>query len=155
MYRGRSEGMNFIIREIEETDLLNGFFETLSNLSDVKKISQDKEKTRKVINEIKSNSFYKLFVAVSDESEIIGSTTLLIEQKFIHDGGKVGHIEDVVTRKGYEGFGIGSSLINRSLQFAKQIGCYKVILECSIQNVPFYTKLGFKQHEVSMRYNVM
>ena len=37
---------------------------------------------------------------------IIGSTTLLIEQKFIHDGGKVGHIEDVVTRKGYEGFGI-------------------------------------------------
>lgn len=155
MYRGRSEGMNFIIREIEETDLSNGFFETLSNLSDVKKISQDKEKTRKVINEIKSNSFYKLFVAVSDDSEIIGSTTLLIEQKFIHDGGKVGHIEDVVTRKGYEGFGIGSSLINRSLQFAKQIGCYKVILECSIQNVPFYTKLGFKQHEVSMRYNVM
>ena len=61
--------MNFIIREIEETDLLNGFFETLSNLSDVKKISQDKEKTRKVINEIKSNSFYKLFVAVSDDSE--------------------------------------------------------------------------------------
>ena len=155
MYRGRSEGMNFIIREIEETDLLNGFFETLSNLSDVKKISQDKEKTRKVINEIKSNSFYKLFVAVSDDSEIIGSTTLLIEQKFIHDGGKVGHIEDVVTRNGYEGFGIGSSLIKRSLQFAKQIGCYKVILECSIQNVPFYTKLGFKQHEVSMRYNVM
>jgi glucosamine-phosphate N-acetyltransferase len=97
MCRGRSEGMNFIIREIEETDLLNGFFETLSNLSDVKKISQDKEKTRKVINEIKSNSFYKLFVAVSDDSEIIGSTTLLIEQKFIHDGGKVGHIEDVVT----------------------------------------------------------
>ena len=155
MCRGWSEGMNFIIREIEETDLSNGFFETLSNLSDVKKISQDKEKTRKVINEIKSNSFYKLFVAVSDDSEIIGSTTLLIEQKFIHDGGKVGHIEDVVTRKGYEGFGIGSSLINRSLQFAKQIGCYKVILECSIQNVPFYTKLGFKQHEVSMRYNVM
>ena len=155
MYRGRSEGMNFIIREIEESDLLNGFFETLSKLSDVKKISQDKEKTRKVINEIKSNSFYKLFVAVSDDSEIIGSTTLLIEQKFIHDGGKVGHIEDVVTRNGYEGFGIGSSLINRSVQFAKQIGCYKVILECSIQNVPFYTKLGFKQHEVSMRYNVM
>jgi glucosamine-phosphate N-acetyltransferase len=155
MCRGWSKGMNFIIREIEETDLSNGFFETLSNLSDVKKISQDKEKTRKVINEIKSNSFYKLFVAVSDDSEIIGSTTLLIEQKFIHDGGKVGHIEDVVTRKGYEGFGIGSSLINRSLQFAKQIGCYKVILECSIQNVPFYTKLGFKQHEVSMRYNVM
>jgi len=91
MCRGWSEGMNFIIREIEETDLSNGFFETLSNLSDVKKISQDKEKTRKV----------------------------------------------------------------RSLQFAKQIGCYKVILECSIQNVPFYTKLGFKQHEVSMRYNVM
>jgi glucosamine-phosphate N-acetyltransferase len=155
MCRGWSKGMNFIIREIEETDLSNGFFETLSNLSDVKKISQDKEKTRKVINEIKSNSFYKLFVAVCDDSEIIGSTTLLIEQKFIHDGGKVGHIEDVVTRKGYEGFGIGSSLINRSLQFAKQIGCYKVILECSIQNVPFYTKLGFKQHEVSMRYNVM
>ncbi|KFM14170.1 hypothetical protein AAA799O18_00780 [Marine Group I thaumarchaeote SCGC AAA799-O18] len=33
---------------------------------------------------------------------IIGSTTLFIEQKFIHDSGLVGHIEDVVVRKAYD-----------------------------------------------------
>ena len=52
---------------------------------------------------------------------MIGATTLLVEQKFIHSGGKAGHIEDVVTRKGFEGLGIGSALINMHCILQRQL----------------------------------
>jgi hypothetical protein len=40
------------------------------------------------------------------------------------------------------------------LDFAKENTCYKVILDCSKSNVEFYKKIGFKEHEVSMRIDL-
>ncbi len=48
----------------------------------------------------------KFSSAVLNDGKVIGSISVLIEKKFIHNCGKVAHIEDVVTRKGYEGIGI-------------------------------------------------
>ncbi len=50
---------------------------------------------------------------------------------FIHLGGLVGHIEDVVVAKEFQGKGIGEKLIEASLNFAKNCGCYKTILDCA------------------------
>jgi glucosamine-phosphate N-acetyltransferase len=147
---------NFIIREIEQADLEKGFFQTLSNLAMLGRIRDDLEQAKKILQEIKSYPLYKIFVAVkNDDAEIIGSITLLIEQKFIHDGGKSGHIEDVVTRKEYEGIGVGSALVSAALAFAREKNCYKVILDCSEKNVPFYEKIGFRRNEISMRYDLI
>lgn len=146
--------IDFTLREIEELDLQNGFFQTLLNLTQVGEIESDYKKAKKILKEIKSWPFYRIFVAVKDDGEILGSTTLLIERKFVHNGGKVGHIEDVATKKEYEGMGIGSALVNRAVEFAKANECYKVILDCSEKNTQFYEKLGFKRHEVSMRYDI-
>lgn len=33
---------------------------------------------------------------------------------------------------------------------AKEVGCYKVILDCSEDNVNFYQKCGFTKKEVQM-----
>ena len=79
---------------------------------------------------------------------------MLVEQKFIHNGGKVGHIEDVVTRKEYSGKGVGSSLVQKCIETAKEEKCYKIILDCSLDNIAFYEKAGFRKHEVSMRYDI-
>jgi glucosamine-phosphate N-acetyltransferase len=150
------ESTNFIIREIEQADLERGFFQTLSNLAMVGRIRDDLEQAKKILQEIKSYPLYKIFVAVkNDNAEIIGSITLLIEQKFIHDGGKSGHIEDVVTRKEYEGIGVGSALVSAALAFAREKNCYKVILDCSEKNVRFYEKIGFRRNEISMRYDLI
>ena len=150
------ESTNFIIREIEQADLEKGFFQTLSNLAMLGRIRDDLEQAKKILQEIKSYPLYKIFVAVkNDDAEIIGSITLLIEQKFIHDGGKSGHIEDVVTRKEYEGIGVGSALVSTALAFAREKNCYKVILDCSEKNVPFYEKIGFRKNEISMRYDLI
>jgi glucosamine-phosphate N-acetyltransferase len=148
--------IDFIIREIQQADLEKGFFQTLSNLSVLGRIQDDIEHAKKILQEIKSYPLYKIFVAVkNDDTEIIGSITLLIEQKFIHDGGKSGHIEDVVTRREYEGMGVGSALVSAALAFAKEKNCYKVILDCSEKNVPFYEKNGFRRNEISMRYDIV
>ena len=147
--------INFIIREIQQTDLTKGFFQTLSNLATLGSIREDLKQAEKILQEIKSYPIYKIFVAVkNDDGEIIGSITLLIEQKFIHNGGRAGHIEDVVTRKEYEGIGVGSALVHAALAFAKEKNCYKVILDCSEKNLPFYKKIGFRQNEISMRYDI-
>jgi glucosamine-phosphate N-acetyltransferase len=150
------KSIDFIIREIQQADLEKGFFQTLSNLSVLGRIRDDIEHAEKILQEIKSYPLYKIFVAVkNDDTEIIGSITLLIEQKFIHDGGKSGLIEDVVTRREYEGMGVGSALVSAALAFAKEKNCYKVILNCSEKNVPFYEKNGFRRNEISMRYDIV
>jgi glucosamine-phosphate N-acetyltransferase len=148
------ERVNFVIREIQLADLKKGFFDTLSSLSHVGNIADQNDRAEKILSEIKSYPFYTIFVAVKEDNQLIGSITILIEQKFIHNGGKVGHIEDVVTKKEYEGMGIGKALVLKALDFAKENTCYKVILDCSKSNVEFYKKIGFKEHEVSMRIDL-
>ena len=148
--------LEFEVREIELGDLKKGYFSTLRNLSELGTIEESMEKSEQILNNISANPLHRIFVAIDKEtSEVIGATTLLIEQKFIHSGGKAGHIEDVVTRKGFQGLGIGSALINHALHFAKTVGCYKVILDCSDANIRFYQKTGFKVHEISMRYDLL
>ena len=78
---------------------------------------------------------------------------MLIEQKFIHQGGLVGHIEDVVVRKECEGTGIGKKLILSLLEYAKRKKCYKTILDCNDDVKPFYEKIGFRYESNCMRYD--
>lgn len=138
------------IREIEKRDLENGFLESLDSLRRTSDL--DAKKAEKVFENIKSNQHHKIFVAIIDE-KVVGSTTLFIEPKFIHQGGLVGHIEDVVVTKEFQGKGIGEKLIKASLDFAKNNGCYKTILDCSDDVIPFYEKIGFKKHSNSMRFD--
>ena len=88
-----------------------------------------------------------------DNGKIVGSATLLIEQKFIHNGGHVGHIEDVVVSKEFEGRGIGIKLVTSLLEKADTMNCYKTILDCKDELIPFYERIGFKQESNQMRYN--
>jgi len=139
-----------IIREIEEDDLEKGFLETLDFLRNASNL--DKNKANEILKKIKQNPDHIIYVAI-DNKKIVGSTTLLIEQKFIHDGGLVGHIEDVVVRKDYEGKGIGIKLVTSLLERAKEKNCYKTILDCKDDVKQFYERIGFKRESNGMRYD--
>lgn len=69
--------------------------------------------------------------------------TLLIEPKFIHECGFTGHIEDIVVHGDARGLGLGKRIVLDLAELAKSAGCYKVTLECSDDNLPFYGKCGF------------
>lgn len=141
------------VKELENHDLINSFFDTLSNLTEIGKDVYDKEFSQKIFEKIRKSDNIKIFVAIKD-TDIVGSITAIIEQKFIHNGGRICHIEDVVTRKGFEKLGIGSILVEKVLELAIQEKCYKVILNCSEYNSKFYEKLGFYKHSIGMRYNL-
>ena len=138
------------IREIREGDLENGFLETLDFLR--KASDLDECKAKEILEKIKQNSNQIIQVAI-DDKKIVGCITLLIEQKFIHDGGLVGHIEDVVVRKDYEGKGIGMKLVTSMLEYAKRKNCYKTILDCKDDVKQFYERIGFKHESNGMRYD--
>ena len=128
-----------IIRKIIESDLENGFLESLDNLRQTSNLEQNS--VRNILKKILENENHIIHVAELN-GKIVGSTTLLIEQKFIHEGGFVGHIEDVVVNKEFEGRGIGMKLVLSLLDIAKEKKCYKTILNCEDKLIPFYEKIG-------------
>jgi glucosamine-phosphate N-acetyltransferase len=141
---------DLIIRELEEKDLTNGFLTTLDSLRETSSMNNDK--VVEIFKKIKSNPEHHIIVAEIN-GKIIGTTTLLIEPKFIHQGGLVGHIEDVVVDKNFQGKKIGEKIIKYVLEFSKNYGCYKTILDCSDNVKPFYEKLGFKHNSNELRFN--
>lgn len=138
------------IRKIQKKDLSNGFLHSLDSLRNTSDMNPRKswaifDKISKTPNEV-------IYVAVID-SKIIGAASIIIEQKFIHNGGKVGHIEDVVVAKEFQGKGIGQKIVRSLLEYAQKQDCYKTILDCTDDLIPFYKKLGFKLHSNSMRFD--
>ena len=142
--------VDFQIKELTKKDLdqSHGYLETLSNLAEVGNLSR--KRMEEILEKIKLQGFY-IFIAITDDEQILGTITLLLEQKFIHNGGIAGHIEDVVTRKSYEGIGVASALIKKAIQIAQESGCYKVILDCENKLIPFYEKFGFQKKENCMK----
>ena len=138
------------IRKLQKEDLQKGFLTTLDSLRITSNI--DKNKAEEVFEKINSDPNHIIAIAELDE-KIIGSATLLIEPKFIHDGGLVGHIEDVVVDKNFQGQKIGNEIIKFLLEFAKNQGCYKTILNCTDDVKEFYKKIGFILSANELRFN--
>jgi len=141
---------NITIRQIQKDDLWNGFLTTLDSLRQSSNISKDK--AEKIFDKIKENPNHIIAIALLDE-RVVGSATLIIEPKFIHDGGMVGHIEDVVVDRKHQGKKIGEQVIKYLLGESKAKGCYKTILDCSDEVKPFYEKLGFKHNANALRFD--
>jgi len=138
------------IRELRREDLWNGFLTSLDSLRETSSI--DKNKANIIFDKINSNQDYIIAVAEIDGT-VVGATTLLIEQKFIHDGGLVGHIEDVAVDKKFQGQKIGKKIIKYLLEYAKNRGCYKTILDCTDDVKPFYEQIGFKNVANELRFD--
>ena len=141
---------DIIIRELKREDLWNGFFTSLDSLRQTSSIDQNI--ANNIFDKIQKNPEHIIMVALKDD-KVVGAATLLIELKFIHNGGKVGHIEDVAVDKNYQGQGIGEKIIKNLLTLAKTKGCYKTILDCVNDVKPFYEKLGFKHNSNALRFN--
>ena len=138
------------IREIKEEDIDNGGLLEVYRES----FGQIRIATAKaILKEIKTNPLHKIFVAVTNDNHswVIGTTTLLVEPKFIFGGGKVGHIEDVSVKMEYQRKGIGFKLVAHATNQAEIMGCVKTILDCSDENIAFYQKIGYSYQDNCMK----
>jgi len=142
--------MEIRIRKLAKEDFQKGFLESLSNLFMVGLTIGEAEK---IYQKVCYNPVYRLFVAELD-GEVVGVTTLLVEQKFLLKGAKFGYIEDVATRKGFERKGIGRLLQEVAIKEAQKEGCCLVRLDSKEKNVPFYEKCGFSKKDGTFRMQI-
>lgn len=142
----------YTIRRIQKTDYDNGLIELLSQLTSISKDKIPRDKFNDYVETLSSNNNHITIVVETSTSthDIVGTATLLIEPKLIHNISKVGHIEDVVVDKIYRSEGIGKMMLEYLKRKADVLECYKVILDCDVKNVPFYEKCGFENKGVEM-----
>ena len=107
----------------------------------------DQDRFEKIIFNLKAN--HNIYVYIKD-NKVVGIITLFIEQKLIHNGACVAHIEDLVVDKEYTGKGIAGELINFCLDKLSSDTHYKVILNCTEELKTFYVKFGFVEKNIQM-----
>lgn len=135
------------IRKLELGDFNKGYIELLEILTQVGEgdyISRYKE--FKLLE-----PYIQVWVLEDIEMKrLLGTATILIEPKIIHGCSKVGHIEDVVIHRDYQGKGLGKLLIEKLKEICLNEKCYKIILDCSEKNRVFYERCGFENKNIQM-----
>lgn len=95
------------------------------------------------------------FVAIENSKEI-GRAYLYIIHNDLHDE-PAGYLEDVFVEEAYRGKGIGSLLLTKVLQKARELGCYKVVgtsREEKEQVHSWYERIGLKKYGRAFRIDL-
>lgn len=141
--------MNYFVRKLNKSDYNKNYFELLKQLTSIDPNKISKSNFNKMLEGLGKKH---LIYVIEDlkKNIIIGSITILVEKKIIHNLGTVIHIEDVVIHKDYRKKGLSNKLINLSKEIAKKNKAYKIILNCSDSLELFYNKHGFKKKNIQM-----
>lgn len=86
-------------------------------------------------------------VALIDK-EVVGYGSIVIETKI--RGGKVGHVEDIISHPCFRKKGVGKKIAYSLLEIAKRSNCYKTIIQCNVENLKFYEKYDYKISGIAM-----
>jgi len=141
--------MKFRLRNLEPKDFGRNFLDLLSQLTTVSKLSQGWCEQRLAM--MRDDALQEMVVVEDlDNGHLCAAGTMVVENKFIHECGRIGHLEDVVVHAGLRAKGLGKRVVERALEIAKGHGCYKVLVDCAEKNVAFYEKCGFKRNCVQM-----
>ena len=124
-------------------------FQLLQQLTDAPDISS--ERYDYIVSSLNDN--HRIFTFV-EGNNTIGLITVFIEQKLIHGGKCVAHIEDLVVDKEHRKKGISTALINHVVKYVEAADCYKIILNCSGELADVYRKSKFEQKGVQMAYYI-
>lgn len=141
------------LRALRKTDFDSGFLDCLRVLTTVGEISQ--EQFEKQFDDMEQQRSYYIIVIEDTnrtQNSVVGTGALIVEKKFIHSLGNVGHIEDIAVAKDQQGKKLGLRLIQALDYIAAQVGCYKSILDCSEANEGFYVKCGFRRAGLQMAH---
>lgn len=93
---------------------------------------------------------------VMKECEEVGRVHLYILKNDLHDQ-PFGFMEDVFVDETQRGKGIGSELVKKVIEEARNKGCYKLICTSRYSNEKvheLYKKFGFKDHGMEFRMNL-
>jgi glucosamine-phosphate N-acetyltransferase len=132
-------------RKLSIEDYHNNYFDLLSQLTNAFTISFDQ--FSQFIKSLNDN--HQVWILI-DNNIIIGSATLIIEQKLTHGFKSVGHIEDVIIHSDYRGMNLGSEIVKKLIDISQNSNCYKVILDCNDKKEIFYNKCDMVKTGIQM-----
>jgi glucosamine-phosphate N-acetyltransferase len=140
----------FILRKLEKSDFYKNYIQILSQLTEIGNITY--EDFSNILCKINS----EIWVFEDTQSnKIVASASIFLEQKIIHNGGIVAHLEDVVVDEAYRGKQLGQKLIANIIEKARESGAYKIIANCKPELLSFYSKNGFekKGEQIAIYFN--
>lgn len=137
------------VRPLRRDDLQLGFLQVLQTLTDTGRISLPQFHER--FDRVKGLGYFTIVVEKEGEQRrIVACGTLMVECKFIHACGLVGHVEDVAVLASEQGKRLGRVVMKTLEGLARRLGCYKTTLASSPHNQPFYERCGYKQTSLEM-----
>ncbi|KAF2404189.1 acyl-CoA N-acyltransferase [Trichodelitschia bisporula] len=142
----------YTCRPLQATDYALGHLDVLRVLTTVGEVSEAAWAERYAWMKNRNDEYFLLVVLDESGGRIVGTGALVVERKFIHNLGLVGHIEDIAVAKDQQGKKLGLRIIQALDHIAEQVGCYKSILDCSDANEGFYVKCGFKRAGLEMAH---
>ncbi|KAK3489086.1 glucosamine 6-phosphate N-acetyltransferase [Neurospora hispaniola] len=142
------------LRALRPTDYDTGFLDCLRVLTTVGDITKEQFQDRYDWVSRQDSGYFILVIEDTNSSppRVVGTGAVLVERKFIHNLGSVGHIEDIAIAKDQQGKKLGLRMIQALDFIAERTGCYKTILDCSEANEGFYVKCGFKRAGLEMAH---
>ena len=138
-------------RKLKKEDYLEFYF----LINQLRNTDLSKEKFEETLVTIETTNIIEVWVVEKYDksngvSSVIGTGTIVYEPKFIHNCGKVAHIEDVVICKNKRCAGLGMKFVEFLVSKARENSCYKVILNCDKSVSGFYTKCGLTEKNIQM-----
>ncbi len=110
---------------------------------------------RRVVVKPSTTKFYQ--VELTDGGKTVGHAYLYLIYNQLHQQ-PYALLEDVFVDKKYRGRGLGSQLVEKVIELAKELGCYKVIATSRLGRKGvhrFYQKLGFKKWGYEFRKDLL
>ena len=100
--------------------------------------------SRRYLSEIRSDPEHEIFVAESEEGEVIGYIHVFkTKRPFIESFAELGGL---VIKEGFRGEGLGKILLGRSEEWARESGCHEMRIRSNVireRAHPFYLDQGY------------
>ncbi|EHL01019.1 putative Glucosamine 6-phosphate N-acetyltransferase [Glarea lozoyensis 74030] len=112
---------SYTIRPMRKSDYSRGFLDCLRVLTTVGDISEAAWNERYEWMNTQGKGGYYLLV-IDDGARVVGTGALIVERKFIHNLGLVGHIEDIAVAKDQQGKKLGLKIIQALDFIAEKVG---------------------------------
>lgn len=113
----------------------------------------DFRKTNFTLNQFKdflSNEKNIEIYVIEVNHQLLGAGTILFERKFIHNISLYAHLEDIIIKEEFQSKGYGKLLLNYLIKICKEKKCFKILLDCKNELIPFYQKCGFSLNSNQM-----
>ncbi len=136
--------MDEIIRYIQKHEL-SELLDLYRHLNEDDPVLVEDAEPKKLWEEILEDPGQHYLVAEVD-GKLVSSCVMIIIKNLTRGASPYALIENVVTHPDYRNKGIGTRLLRRAQEIAKEKGCYKVMLLTGRRNaIRFYENAGFER----------